>query len=127
MGKKVQGYIRIIKIPAGEAPLSIRRAWVGLILPCDPICGFPTSGGERGALTGKESSHNRYGFSVLQEDAIEILEWASTEVAKWWWEHGYPKPDQYFGFAEDEAEIVGGVTHQQIVHVPDGEGGDPNR
>jgi len=29
--------IRIIAVPAGEAPLEIRKQWVGVVVPYDPI------------------------------------------------------------------------------------------
>jgi hypothetical protein len=48
-----------------------------------------------------------------------ILQEKSPEAAKWWRDHGYPKNEGRFGFGEDEAEIIEGVTHQKFTHIPD--------
>jgi hypothetical protein len=122
------GYIRIVKTPAGEAPLEIRKAWVGLVLPCDPFFGYPDSADpERGVVSGKAELRNRPGFSVEQDAAIAILERHAPEAAEWWRGFGFPRSDCYFCFSESEAEIASGVTRQKIVHVTEEMMGDPNR
>lgn len=121
------GRIRIVKTPDGEAPLEIREAWVGLVLPCDPYLGYPDEGMERGVLNNKEAPLNRCGFSVPQDQAIAILEQKKPEVAKWWKEHGFPQVNEYFGFAEKEVEITSGITRQRIIEVCDEMTGNPNR
>ncbi len=117
--KTATGRIRIIKIPDGEAPIEIRQAWVGLTLPCDPYLGYPDKGLERGVLTNEEAPRNRCGFSAPQDEAIAILAQSNPKAATWWKEHGFPQPDQRFGFAEKEAEIVSGVTHQRMIEITD--------
>lgn len=119
------GLIKIIKTPAGEAPLEIREVWVDMILPCGPILGY--SGGPECGVLSEESTQSRYSFSVPQEEAIAILERKSPETATWWREHGFPHDGQYFGFAEEEAEIIEGVTPQRIILVTEEMMGDPNR
>ncbi len=121
------GKIKIIRIPAGDAPLHVRQAWVGLILPCHPFVGLPDKGLDRSVLSRKRVERNKSGFSVSQVLAIAILENCKPRAAKWWKDHNYPKSGECFGFAEHEAEIVSGVRHQQIVHVTDDMQGDPNR
>lgn len=121
------GRIRITKVPDGEAPLVIREAWVGLVLPCDPYLGYPSGGFERGVLSKAEASCNRLGFSVPQNQALVILEQDRSEAAKWWREQGFPRAAQYFGFAEGEAEIVSGVVRQNIIEVTDEMMDNPNR
>ena len=121
------GRIIITKMPDGEAPFNILEAWVGLTLPCDPYLGYSDEGLERGVLKNTESSRNRYGFSVPQDQAIAILEKERPEAATWWKEHNFPKTNQYFCFAEKEAEIVSGVTRQKIIEVTDEMMGNPNR
>ena len=121
------GVIKIIKVPAGEAPLKIRQAWKGLLLPCCHYLGFPDNGLERGALSKKKASVNRYGFSVPQKQALKILEQEKPKAAKWWEENGFPQERQYFCFAENEAEIVSGVVPQQLIEITDEMRGDPNR
>ncbi|MES3031380.1 MAG: hypothetical protein V4697_03125 [Patescibacteria group bacterium] len=124
------GHIRITKVPDGEAPLEVREAWVGLTLPCGPYLGFSGVGEERGVLTGESvgcPTCGRYGFSVPQDEAIAILEKAKPEAALWWKKHGFPQVDQYFGFAEREAEIVSGISRQTVIHVTDEMQGQPER
>ena len=126
--KSTTGRIKIVKVPAGEAPIEVRKAWVGLILPCDPYLGYPDNASERGVLTNKKRDRNRCGFSVPQDQAIEILEKEHSEAAAWWKAHGFPQDaGSRFGFAEEEGEIISGVTRQQIIEVTDEMQGDPNR
>ncbi|MFZ2038351.1 MAG: hypothetical protein WAV11_00195 [Minisyncoccia bacterium] len=124
---RATGVIRIIKVPIGEAPLKIRQAWKGLLLPCCHYLGFPDSGGERGVLSKKKASVNRYGFSVPQKQALQILGQEKPKAAKWWKEHDFPMAGQYFCFAENEAEIVSGVVPQQLIEVTDEMRGNPYR
>ncbi len=124
---RLTGRIRITKVPNGEAPLRIRQAWVGLILPCDPYLGYPDNGCEQGVLSKKTNSRNRCGFSVPQDQAIAILKQKEPDIAKWWKRHGFPKANQCFGFAEEEAEILNGVTRQKIIHVSEEMMGAPSR
>lgn len=44
--------IRITDIPGGEAPLEIRRAWVGLVLPLAPGEDGPRTPRTAGVLSG---------------------------------------------------------------------------
>ncbi|MDO8510070.1 MAG: hypothetical protein Q7S15_00405 [bacterium] len=125
---KATGRIRIIKIPAGEAPLEVRRAWVGLELPCDPVCGYPDSGSEIGVVSKEPLRFNRYGYSVPQAEAIAILVRHAPAAAAWWRDHCFPRAEgTCFGFGEDEAEIISGVTLQKLTEVPDECMGDPDR
>ena len=118
------GLIRIIKTPRGEAPESIREAWVGLELPCHPTLGFCDG---HGLLSGKPLEKRQYAFRVPQTEALEILHGSNPVAATWWRAHGFPQEDQCFGFAEDEAEIIRGVRRQSIIHVEDDMQGDPYR
>lgn len=121
------GQIRITRIPSGEAPFEIRKAWLGLILPCDPYLGYPDNGIEQGVLSGKKASRNRRGFSVPQDEALEILSLHNPAAATWWRENGFPTQEGYFGFGEGEAEIISGVTPQSIMQVTEEMMGDPGR
>ena len=118
------GRIMIVRTPAGQAPEEIRQSWIGVTLPCEPIVGF-SSGTEIGAVTG-ELVKKRYCFHVPQAPAIEALEQVAPEAAKWWRELGYPHPDMWFTFGEDEAKIIFGVIPQQLV-LWDEMDGDPYR
>lgn len=106
------GQIKIIHTPAGEAPLEIREAWVGLILPCHPILGY--SEGDIGAVSRDPTERNRRVICVPQQEAISILALFHPNAAQWWCHHGYPAPGGYFSFGEYEVEIIFGVEHQQI-------------
>ncbi len=114
-------------VRVGEAPEHIKAAWKGLVLPCWPILGYPTGGYELGVMSGKQQERNRFGFSVPQQEALETLAKSAPEAAQWWRDHGFPKPGTCFCFGENEAEIVSGVTRQQIVHVTGEMQGDPYR
>ncbi len=107
------GLIRINKIPHGEAPEWVRKAWVGLELPCVGVMSFG-KGAVTGVKSGKETQVELLGLCVPQKDALEALEKVSRGAADWWADEGYPKPisveDGYFFFNESEAEILGGVT-----------------
>jgi hypothetical protein len=120
------GRIKIMKIPAGEAPLKIRKAWIGLVLPCHPILGF-SPGKEKGVLSNKSAGRGNCGFSVPQCDAIVILANHDRAAARWWEKQGFPVPKECFFFAEDEAKIISGVRRQALVQVEDDMQGDPYR
>lgn len=131
------GRVRIRKVPLGEAPLKIRLAWAGLVLPCSPFAGFPENGErEKGALSGQKITFedkkdggkksvydgqaglsNREGVSVPQEEALLILGLSDPSAEQFWREHGFPKPppDDCFGFDKDEVKIVSGVEHKRYL------------
>ncbi|MEO8637717.1 MAG: hypothetical protein ABI430_02350 [Candidatus Taylorbacteria bacterium] len=111
------GLIKITRVPCGEPPIDVRQEWVGMVLPCHPFVGYPDSGMDQGVLSGEKATLNRFGFSVPQDEAIAILERAAPGAARWWREHGYPKPGECFGFAENEAEIISDVTQKTIIMV----------
>ena len=76
--------IRIVNMPSGEAPLEIRKQWIGLELPLAgadecavqvPVCGV---------LTGIIAPENTIGYPVFVEDAISLLEMKSPAAAAWW-------------------------------------------
>lgn len=134
--RKVRGLVRIVRTPAGEAPVSVRQAWVGLVLPCASYLGVPDKkpfsrkAPERGVLTGKPvecGKCGRVGVSVPQNKALKILAEANPLAAKWWRDHGFPHRGEFFAFAKDEVEIVSGVKMQQFIHVPEEMMGDPDR
>jgi hypothetical protein len=91
--------IRIIATPPGEAPLAVRRAWVGLVLPLRPGETGPSEAGVSGVLTGPRGLlariwrlltgqyEVRWQYLVLVDDALDVLEEASPEAAAWWREN----------------------------------------
>ena len=120
------GLIRITRTPKGDPPEWVREAWVGLTLPCDPICGFKRIGTEKGALIGEVEEPHPI-CSVPQSEAVMILGDHHPRAFAWWIEQGYPKEkegEDCFGFDETEFEIIKGVSQQAIRErgSPDGDG-----
>lgn len=120
------GHIRILTIPAGEAPEYVRAAWVGLELPCLTIAGIPKDPA-RTVVSLEPLARPCYGFFVPQDQALAILKRHSYEAAQWWKEHHYPQSGQFFHFALSEAAIVDNVTLPEMVEVTDEMMGDPTR
>ena len=111
--------IKIFRTPEGEAPEWVRCAWVGLELPCESHVGINDTD-ERGAVSGEKTTYNRYGYSVPQKEALEILADHNLEAANWWKEHGYPKisgDKKYFCFSEFEVMEVSGIFTRQRFYV----------
>ena len=98
-----RGTIRIIAVPAGEAPLEVREKWIGVEIPdasYDPI-----SRGAREVVSGAPVAPQAC-FCVLQKDALMALAQKSEAAAGWWVKAGFPKHEECFSFRKDEAEIV---------------------
>ncbi len=86
-------WIRIIATPPGEAPESVRQAWVGLVLPTvGPLRTYITAGvlsGPRtalGTLIGVFTGRCKFvpGYLVEAPAAVAILAKADLEAAEWW-------------------------------------------
>lgn len=122
---EASGRVKIIKVPAGESPVWVRRAWVGLTLPCQPISGEVANA--IGVIT-REPVTPRDCVLVSQEDAFEVLRTERPDAYEWWKAHGYPKEKPVtLCFGTDEVEVISGVKRQRIIEVPDEAMGDPNR
>lgn len=119
-------YIKIMKVPEGEAPEEIRKAWVGMILPCQSLVGHAKwDERERGALSEEQNPRNRYSFAVPQKEALQRLAdlgGKHAEAADWWKAHGFPKEDpamDHFSFYQMEAEEFAGTFIHQKIRVHD--------
>lgn len=77
--------IKIIAIPSGEAPLWVRKAWVGLELPVGIIGISMTK--QCGVLNGLPDPENLDGFTVATKIALFHLEKVNPVAAKWWKNH----------------------------------------
>lgn len=89
------GQVRVVAIPAGEAPEHVRAAWVGLVLPL--------VGGQRGpsrqttfGVLSNDRVGQRAGYAVNGRVAVELLASQDPDAAAWWrrhaphvLEHGY--------------------------------------
>jgi hypothetical protein len=121
--------IQIVKLPDGEAPEEIRKAWIGLKLPCigvaengrresigfifgqqDADCIQIVAGvlqfgvQEAGTVTGKKLPNRNKLFIVNQFQALQVLEQNNTEATQWWLRHGFPRAkNAEFLFGGDEA------------------------
>lgn len=78
--------IRILSIPPGDAPESVRRAWVGLELPIAP-----------------DSPGNR--CLVYSNEAIAVLALADPTAAQWWRDH-HPKACRALGLTFEFSPTV---------------------
>ena len=119
MSTEDTGRIRVVKAPYGESDddLQIRRIWIGCVLPCSPIMGYVPD--ERNLFSDKGMDKSRCGVSVPQKEALEILAAKSSTAGEYWKKLGFPHDGEFFFFAEDEIEIVSGVTYQSITEVTD--------
>ena len=102
---KIVGTIKVIKAPAGEAPLWVRQAWIGLILPYNSIPGLHPDGGS-GYLNEVTPFPKRYGYAVLQDYAMLVLEDKNFRISMWWKGKGFPYQNTYFVFSEEEVVVV---------------------
>lgn len=118
--KNATGRIRVLKMPAGNAPEWVRRASIGLVFPCYLIMGFPENGEpEKDVITGhsvKYGGYNRRSVSVPQQAMLRILARTNKRAALWWRSQGFPRPapDDCFSFGADEVKIVSGVVPQDV-------------
>ncbi len=114
--------IKIIAVPAGEAPEEIRREWVGLEIPLPP--------GKRGLVVGQSSGIASArkdafrGYVVDTETAVSLLAERAPAAATWWRHHAAPlfQPGRRLAFREECCEpIDDGVTdgeHCVLVTFP---------
>lgn len=90
--------IKIISTPPGEAPLHIREAWVGLVLPL-AVPSVRSVWIVGGVLTGPKTALGQWiqlllgrgrrhaGYVVNIAAAVTLLERANPSAAAWWREN----------------------------------------
>jgi hypothetical protein len=76
-------YLRIIKIPPGEAPECIRRAWIGVALQLRRADSEPRPIKTVGVLSS-QGAEVTTGWAVDGRKAVQALATRSPEAAKWW-------------------------------------------
>jgi hypothetical protein len=117
--------IRIVDTPPGEAPVAIRNAWIGIVLPLVPGVVGPqpalVSGvlsGPRGALsallrliTGRIKRATVY--PVRARVAFDLLERHAPDAAAWWRSHTphLYDDDRVLGFHSHGCELVDDDGH----------------
>jgi hypothetical protein len=100
-------HLRILRIPPGEAPEDIRRAWVGVALPLSQCESTPRQKETMGVLSNQEEG-TATGYAVGGRKAVNALETQAPDAASWWREnasHVLAKGYQLF-FPLDTCERV---------------------
>jgi hypothetical protein len=92
-------YIRIARIPSGEAPSWVREKWVGLELPLANHDQGPRDAYTSGVLSGPRNRliaawwgllgrlQQKSGYAVDAQEALAILEKSAPDAAFWWREN----------------------------------------
>ena len=114
-------FVRIIAVPPGDAPLHVRRAWVGLVVPmhvkfgADPhrVSVFGVMTGPRwffsrawAYLTGRANKVS--GYVLDPRTCVDLLEKKDPEAAGWWRRHASHmlQPGRHFVFSSEVCEVV---------------------
>jgi hypothetical protein len=91
--------VRIIACPPGEAPLSVRLAWVGMELPLTQGRNSRQLAMTSGVVSGPRGLWQRIaalflgrygvqtGYAVNARDAVDLLQAKDPTAAAWWREH----------------------------------------
>ena len=110
--------IRVVKTPPGEAPETVRKAWVGLTLEalgrraiCAETVGVVSKPRTRfGVLVARLLGGTRleHGYVIDAGHAIEVLTTHAPEAAQWWRQNAARAiaPGQLFMFTSDACEEV---------------------
>jgi hypothetical protein len=98
---------QIIAVPPGEAPLTVREAWVGCILPLLPGVEGPEPTAARGVTSGLPKERS-FSFKVRALDAFSVLEQKNAEAANWWKEHTPQlfQPGKLLSFRAEVCELL---------------------
>jgi hypothetical protein len=114
--------IRIVSVPAGQAPLWVRQKWVGLELPLSlrhtPVTTFTRGVLTKPSLAGflwrlvRGKAETATGYAVEAGRAVAILE-ASHPDAAHWWQQNTPqllRQGKCFLFRAEACEVVNNST-----------------
>jgi hypothetical protein len=100
--------IEIIKIPEGIGPEEVRKAWLGLWLPC--ICFALECELRRHGLPDEPPFECGNSYLVLQSKALEILREQKPAVAEWFRRRDFPRSEgTVFSFHPMEVRVHGKV------------------
>jgi hypothetical protein len=111
-------HVRVIAVPAGEAPEWVRQKWVGVELPlalrdARDVRTFPVLSGPRGILdslwrilTGRFT--RRRGYMVEVAAAIAALERVHPDAAAWWRANAPHlfRSRRFFMFQQHECHVI---------------------
>ncbi len=126
--------IEVVKMPHGNAPESVRKAWVGCRFPTDALeCGHVPQyvkpvvpSGRTGPIPAAEylatPAADRppwkvNGFSVNQAVAIEELAKRDLVAAQWFKDRGYPLKGGGFRFELDAVKIIEYYTSDELMKL----------
>jgi hypothetical protein len=112
--------VRIVQTPPGEAPLEVREAWVGLVLPLRAGEAGPREILTKGVLTGPRSYLGYlfarllrrfkvvHGFCVDAVGAVQVLARHDARAADWWQTHApaFVQPGATLIFHAEVCELV---------------------
>ena len=112
--------IRIKSVPPGEAPETIRQAWIGIVIPVPPRVSRRRTFLGTGVLSGPKNrlgallaillgrTHRVTGYMVESKTALELLAASSPEAANWWRDNAphFFEPGRAFVFSGDSCEEI---------------------
>src|SRR5688572_21557436 len=93
--------IRIVEVPEGPAPLSIREKLVELILVVDEVI----TAERFSEISGREM--DCLGVCIRAENFLTALDRVSGEASRWYRARAH-SPDDYVVFQSDEVTVVDG-------------------
>lgn len=93
----------IIKVPRGEMPEWVRKAWLMIRLEFFPVIGNRS----QGILSGNVQESVQPLFYTDEETAINELRKMNPAAADYWQSLGFPQAGRVFVFREDELQPVG--------------------
>ena len=101
IGERV--FVRVVRIPAGEAPEEVRKQWVG----CSFVAVYRGSERVRGIMTGAPGLAHDV-VAVEAGIAVQTLQQRSREAAQWFREHSRDGPSGNFLFDAADVEVIRG-------------------
>jgi hypothetical protein len=130
--------IRIVDTPPGEAPVEIRDAWIGILLPLVSGEGGPKVVLASGVLSGPQNVLSTLwclitgqikrvtAYRVRARVAFDLLERHAPHAAAWWRSHAphLYDDDRMLGFhshvcemVDDDGRTIGGALPNQPLHT----------
>lgn len=93
-------YIRIVSVPKGNAPLAIRKQWLGLKLP------LAANSDAKLFQNGVKRRHRQNdGYVVNATQALSVLYQSSPKGWNWWRRNLPPAPNNQLVFAKNDCEL----------------------
>lgn len=117
-------YIRVVRVPPGEAPLWVREKWVGLELPLARGESGPRHVLTSGVVSGPRNRFaalwrrllgrlpDKAGYAVYVIDALAVLEQTAPDAVQWWRTNSphLVNRKRKFLFQQEACEMVDGPS-----------------